>query len=295
MATNDQGVPDTSRVRGIAFVRWWTARYTRGLRLDVRERRIAEIASDLHEQSSSTEHSGHPRLAAAVVWRAVRGMPADLAWRKRERKTIRTGRINDDPRLLRVWSVMTQAWFAPIAVLVGLFDLLVGIAVRNEDRAKMPGQVIGPICTTALALSLFTGLWMRWKSGRETTASTRPVVATDETAKRAPMGSVLRLMVVTAGLTVALAMLTVGTATGSRALFFLARMLIVLTVLRLAVPVLVRSLRSRDRRARSQLADAMVIAGTFPALALFWMVVPALLAIAVIAGVVGTGPRIRPV
>ena len=60
--------------------------------------------------------------------------------------------------LRSAWAVATQTWFAPIAVLVGVFDLLASIAVIVDDESKMPGQVIGPVVMTVLAISLFTGI-----------------------------------------------------------------------------------------------------------------------------------------
>jgi hypothetical protein len=41
-------------------------------------------------------------------------------------------------------------------------------------------------------------------------------------------------------------------------------------------------------------ADTFLILGTLPALAMFWMIVPTVLAIAVICGVLGAGPTRRP-
>lgn len=41
------------------------------------------------------------------------------------------------------------------------------------------------------------------------------------------------------------------------------------------------------------LADVLIIIGTLPALGLFWMVFPTILALLVIGGVLGTGPGTR--
>jgi hypothetical protein len=60
-----------------------------------------------------------------------------------------------------------------------------------------------------------------------------------------------------------------------------------------------RSRRSREsapppaRRASPVLADVLIIVGTLPALGLWWMIVPAILALIVIGGVLGTGQRLR--
>jgi len=288
MGGDTGSAPESASVRGIAFVLWWTARYTRGLRSDVRERRVAEISSDVHEQERFAVASGPRSLRGAIVWRTVRGIPADLAWRRIERKAMRNDRSEPNRGWLhRAWSVITQTWFAPIAVLVGLFDLLASVAVVTEDGAKMPGQVIGPIVMTTFALSMFSGLWLRWSSRR--VASGRPEGA----ALPVAAASMKRLVQLTAILTVVLVILAVGIGTGGPVPFFLALALLAVTAVVYGVPMVLRAVRSPEKTDRSQLADAMVIAGTLPALAFFWMVVPALLAIAVIVGTLGTGARVR--
>lgn len=54
-----------------------------------------------------------------------------------------------------------------------------------------------------------------------------------------------------------------------------------------------RALRSSNIADKAGVADALIIVGTLPALALFWMVIPPLLALAVIVGVLGASPRLR--
>jgi hypothetical protein len=54
-----------------------------------------------------------------------------------------------------------------------------------------------------------------------------------------------------------------------------------------------RLLRSSNVADKAGLADALIVVGTLPALALFWMAIPPLLALAVIGGVLGTSPRLR--
>ncbi|MFE5670054.1 hypothetical protein ACFQ58_00450 [Agromyces sp. NPDC056523] len=57
----------------LAWCRWYTA----DLHDDVAAERRAEIASDLFEER---ECSGD-RATGSILWRAIRGIPADLAWR----------------------------------------------------------------------------------------------------------------------------------------------------------------------------------------------------------------------
>jgi hypothetical protein len=64
-------------------VGWWVAAYTLGLPADVRERRRAEIESDLWEEQCAFSREGRSYSSTAVLTldRAVRGIPADLSWR----------------------------------------------------------------------------------------------------------------------------------------------------------------------------------------------------------------------
>lgn len=272
---------------GTAFARWWTDRYTRGLAEEVRDRRRAEIASDVFEQvQMASTASSSP--GTAIAWRATRGIPADLAWRRQEKRVMQGA--TPDPRgsrLRNTWGVVTQNWFAPIAVLVGVFNLLASIAVATEADGKMPGTVIGPIVMTAFALSIFGGLWLRWRAGRA--RSLRP-----DPAARVPAAvSGRQIGLLAAVLVGSLALLVVGVSTDAIPVFFVGLVLIAGSALVLGGRLLVRALGSADMADKAALANGMIIVGTLPALAFFWMVVPALMAIAVIYGVLGTIPRVR--
>ncbi len=195
--------------RGAAFARWWSRRYTRGLPVDVRDRRIAEIDSDVHEQSCAV--SGDRPSARAIAWRTARGIPADLIWRRQERRAMRRAVVAvKGSRVRNVWAMTTQAWFAPLAVLVGVFDIVGAIAIALERRDDA-GSDRRPDRHDRVR-------------GRDVH---RPVAAVADRPRR-------------------------------------------------------RNPRRRGRRCR--------IHGTLPALALFWMVVPALVALAVIGGVLSTRP-----
>jgi hypothetical protein len=63
----------------IALVRAWTYLFTVGMPHRVRQWRRAEIACDLWEQS----HDRRP-AAGQVIWRLLRGIPADILWRLEE-------------------------------------------------------------------------------------------------------------------------------------------------------------------------------------------------------------------
>lgn len=66
------------------FARGWTAAYTAGLPRETRDRRRAEIASDLWDQQHEPEGSSDPAPLSSAASRAFLGMSADLMWRSRE-------------------------------------------------------------------------------------------------------------------------------------------------------------------------------------------------------------------
>jgi len=266
-----------------AFSVWWADRYTRGLPDDVRERRRDELASDVFEQLHLA--GGEPR--SSVTWRTVRGIPADVAWRRQEMRAMRANSPEPhESRLRNAWAVATQRWFAPIAVLVIVFNLLFAIAVVKEGKGS--GQVIGPILLTLCALAIATGLWMRWRAMRVITS--RPVPMGD-TRRAVSKRTIAGLFAV---LGVALLLLTIGVSTGAASVFFVALGVLVICAIVFGSRALVRALRSSEISDRAGLADGLIIVGTFPALAMFWMIIPSILALVVIGGVLGTSPKFRP-
>jgi hypothetical protein len=267
--------------RGTAFAMWWVDRYTRGLPSDVRERRRAEIASDVFEHTHAVGARG-----ADVAWRTARGVHADLAWRREERRLVQASH-RPPSRLRTSWGVVTQNWFAPLAVLVCAFDILLAIGVATEDDGKMPGQAIGPVVLATFGVTLAVGLWLRWRAGHAQASR----LAVD--VPRRPVSS--RWIAGTVGLlVVCLAVLVVGVSAGTPSVFFLGFGLLAVTAAAAGGLGIARAVRSSDPAHRVALADGMIVVGVLPALAMFWMIVPALVAIAVIVGVLTTNPRIRP-
>lgn len=62
---------------------WWVDRYTRGLTAAARGDRRAELESDIWEQRAAPGASKATQLA--ILSRCVRGVPADLSWRRAQR------------------------------------------------------------------------------------------------------------------------------------------------------------------------------------------------------------------
>lgn len=62
----------------------WCAFYTRGLPTEVALERREELAADVLDHTEwATEHGiGPASIARSITWRAVKGIPSDLAWRR---------------------------------------------------------------------------------------------------------------------------------------------------------------------------------------------------------------------
>jgi hypothetical protein len=264
----------------------WVALYTRGLPDTVREARCDEIASDVFEQRASNRASERA-LRVSINGRTVRGIPGDVVWRFEEGRAMKHERrvASTRPTGLRAaWATVTESWFPPLAVLIGVFDVLAAVYVIVDEDGKMPGQAIGPVLLCLFAVAMFTGLWLRWRSQFDSENAPRSGSRTRRDA------IAMRVLVLVAVVLFAVGMVgfTLGLIGG---------------VLALAAVVVIGARRSRSeavvapaepRAPRTQsivLPDVLIIVATLPALGLFWMVVPALLAIAVICGVIG--PRGR--
>lgn len=233
----------------------WVRVYTAGLPEQVRARRVDEITNDLHEQLAEAGAADVRQARRSAAGRTVRGAVDDLMWRRE------VGREMDSSRGLR--AALSQAWWAPVAALVVVFDVGFAAAVLADDGSTMPGRVVGPalvlVCATALAI----GLSVRVAGAGTPGPHPAPYAA-------AALVSVAVLASLVAGITV-----------GGPLFLGLAAVTVVASLTVLA--------RSTVRSAG--VGDALVLVGTLPALAMFWLVIPALLALAVIVGVLTSRPR----
>ncbi|MRX42111.1 hypothetical protein [Agromyces kandeliae] len=131
----------------------WTLRYTGGLDPLVAADRQHEVLSDLHEQTAWATESGISQRATARSIRArmLRGIPADLGWRRAQltgREGIRFSLPRADGLLL-----------AAVAV-IGIVQVAVGafIAARQvralliDDISWVPNSVALTIALGAVAL-----------------------------------------------------------------------------------------------------------------------------------------------
>lgn len=233
----------------------WVQAYTKGLPEQLRAHRHDEITSDIHEQLAYAGASAqYRRVRLAVVGRTARGAVDDLMWRRQVGRSMKQER--------GITTALTQAWWAPLAALVALFDVGFAVAVLADEQSTMPGRVVGPALVLVAAIALFAGLMLR---------------------VGAPSASGLRRGAGYSAAVVTLAIVAALVIGGPVAL--LLGGLIVLG----GMAVLLRGV-SRG----GAVADALVMLGTLPALAMFWLIVPALLAVAVIVGVLTGQPRESP-
>jgi hypothetical protein len=94
----------------LRVVRGWTRFYTWRLPPDLRDRRRTEIDSDLWESEHDQAGASPLSSAAHVLGRFVRGMPADLAWRREHAD----GHVRHVTRQL-IWAIgalaLVTAWW----------------------------------------------------------------------------------------------------------------------------------------------------------------------------------------
>lgn len=101
----------------------WVDRYTAALPSDVAEQRRAEIRSDLWEHRAWAERAGHGDLAtaAAIVWRVMAGIPADLRWRRDQLVAAGTSvRAEGQPSRASV----RHNWWIVLAGVLAVFQLV---------------------------------------------------------------------------------------------------------------------------------------------------------------------------
>jgi hypothetical protein len=231
----------------------WVRLYTSGLPEQVRDQRRGEIASDVFEQYAA---AGRTRpVRRAVAGRTVRGAVDDLVWRREVARGM-TG--------IGVRQTLTQAWWAPIAALVALFDAVFGLAVLGDEGSTMPGRVVGPILCVAAAAAVLVGLRLRGNAPAATGSAPGLLRAT-----------MAGLVIVVAGT----AIVVVGGP--------------VIAVIGVVAVLGALAVTGRTLGVGSNVGagNALIVLGTLPALGMFWLIAPALLALTVIVGVLTSRPR----
>ena len=136
-------------MRGDRVTLGWVRLYTRGLPGRARADRRAEIASDLWEQRAT---SGR-RLAIelAILSRCLRGIPADLSWRRSRRR----GQRMPTPRLVARgigWSFALLSYLFLVATHGFGATALVGLELYGSDWEPGDVEVFSRISAVVLVL-----------------------------------------------------------------------------------------------------------------------------------------------
>lgn len=106
----------------VKAARRWAAVYTRGLSIDVRERRCLELESDMWEHLHDADE---PNAATAVFGRFLRGMPADVRWRYRTLFESRGAR----QRSQHMTTSLRSNWWVILTAILGVVPLGISIAM----------------------------------------------------------------------------------------------------------------------------------------------------------------------
>ena len=123
----------------------WCDLYTRGLSPAVAGDRRAELASDLWE------HAAHePRPAGAMLSRAIRGVPADLAWRHSQRVAAR--------RLVPIETRVVGGALAVLVALAASILIVFGLIAIQRTAFYVTQEYVRPWSETAVWVIGLTGL-----------------------------------------------------------------------------------------------------------------------------------------
>lgn len=127
----------------------WVSLYTRGLPAVVGDERRREVESDIWEHRA---HAGAGRrVELAVLSRTVRGLPADLSWRRGQRTGSRLPSRTAVARALG-WAVAVVSYSFLVAQFTWASTALVGLDFYGEDWAPGDVEWYSRTCAALLAL-----------------------------------------------------------------------------------------------------------------------------------------------
>ncbi len=131
------------------LVERWVGLYTRGLPAVVRRERRAELASDLWEHRAAFGDGAGAQLALA--WRCLRGMPADLHWRRERRQGRRLRAFRALGRGLG-WAVAGASYVFLLVNHGFAATPVVGLDLYGADLDPDGLRTFSRICAALLAL-----------------------------------------------------------------------------------------------------------------------------------------------
>lgn len=152
--------------RTAALVARWVRHYTRHLPSPLAERRRGEIAADLHDHIAHERARGvgEARIALSLAARMLRGLPADLAWRRQV--TARHTTANARRSALRVLALTVVVLLVPLAAMqltdevrwsvadfVVAGALVAGTGLLFELAARRPGGLVPRAVAAAIGVA----------------------------------------------------------------------------------------------------------------------------------------------
>jgi hypothetical protein len=161
--------------RMAALVARWVRFYTRDLPAPVAERRIEEIAADLHDHIAHERAAGtgDRRIARSIASRMVRGVAADAAWRSRQTKstrkeTMKTTRLYRSAARVAVGVALVLAlplvgmqlsedvvWSLGDFVALGVLVTVIGVAIEMAVQRAGNLAAAAGIAALGVASALF--------------------------------------------------------------------------------------------------------------------------------------------
>jgi hypothetical protein len=119
----------------LRVVRWWVGTYTSGLDPVVRDRRRAEIDSDLWEQVDAHRRAGRSSAAITVaIWRrSLSGVIDDVFWRREQPRGTRAAPATTEGSTAMFGSTTRGSMLVPIGV--------VGVAILGAITLQVIGEI----------------------------------------------------------------------------------------------------------------------------------------------------------
>ncbi|GAA2084085.1 hypothetical protein GCM10009840_20930 [Pseudolysinimonas kribbensis] len=127
----------------------WARWYTRDLDQQVRQDRLDELTSDLWEQRSAARRRGASGVGAAMIGRAARGAPGDLAWRHDE--------LRADPALRGIVRGWTRSGLLAATYLIAAMTLIFAALVWARVLSAAAHHLYLPSATTLTSLGVAVG------------------------------------------------------------------------------------------------------------------------------------------
>ena len=140
----------------VTMVRRWVVLYTRGLPMDVRDRRLLELESDVWEHLHDADE---PNARRAMFGRFLRGMPADVWWRYHTLLESRGAR----QRSQKMTTSRRGNWWVILTAILGVVPLGISLAMIATVSGGGAIRLVG-VAGAAVSGALLIGGLIRRQS-----------------------------------------------------------------------------------------------------------------------------------